>query len=87
MKNQKRAIRFWNFVCGWEPWQNFEGEKSYATENLKWHIKETEGRKKLKFDEVSTLQICQKFLRKNGAKIFSSWMRKNLECTKILPVL
>ena len=41
--------------------------------NLICYISETEGRKKLKFGEVS-FHICQIFLKENWAKSFSTWI-------------
>ena len=46
-----------------------KGKKSFYGGNVICYNSGTEGRRKLKFDEVS-LQINQKFLRENQAKNF-----------------
>ena len=71
MRNRNVQLVFEIFGCCWQLWQNSKGKKAFLRGNLNCYILETKGRRKLKFGEVSS-QICQKFLRKNQAKIFST---------------
>ena len=72
IESYKHAVSFRNFVCSWQPWQNFRWKKAILRWNQNCSILETEGRRKLKFGEIS-FQIYRKFLRKSSKK-YSTWM-------------
>ena len=75
-ETRKPAVSFWNFVCSWRSWITFFGEKTFWGEkdclrgNLNWYILGTEGRRRLKFGEVSIKIWIKYFREKTEQKIF-----------------